>query len=170
MFKYLTVSFLYILSFILLMELRLEKIKNHLKEVATIKKSPHSIAGGFAIGTFLALLPTFGFGIIIGLLILLLSKKISKLSMLIAFAIWNPLVLAAIYPVSYIVGNAILSDTIIENESSILNQLLSGSESFLLGSFILALAAAIVSYLFVFSLSHHYKKIRARRKQKKLNS
>lgn len=148
------------------MEFSFQSIKDHLKEVSRIKKAPHSVAGGFALGTFISILPTFGFGILIGLLLLLFFKKISKISLLVSFAVWNPLILATVYPVSYIVGNAILSES--TAEVGIINKILSSPKSFLLGSFISAIVVSIISYLFVFSMAHHYQKIRRRRKQKKL--
>ena len=59
-----------------------EKFKKRLEEVLEIKTSPHSIAAGFAIGTFIAILPTFGLGLFIGIILLFIFKRISKISML----------------------------------------------------------------------------------------
>ena len=52
-----------------------KKIREHFSEVIKIKRSPHSIALGFAVGTFLAILPTPGFSILLGLLIVLIYQK-----------------------------------------------------------------------------------------------
>ena len=38
----------------------LSKLKNHFKEVIKLKEDPKSIALGFGIGTFIAILPTLG--------------------------------------------------------------------------------------------------------------
>ena len=102
----------------------INKIKKHLEEVIKIKTSPHSIALGFAIGTFIAISPTFGLGIFIGLFIIFIFKKISKISLLIALAIWNPLTLLAVHPINYKIGNFILSNAPVKTYSSeILNKL-----------------------------------------------
>ena len=87
-----------------------DQIKAYFKEIAETKTTPHSIAGGFALGSFIALLPTMGLGIFIGMMLLLVFTKVNKISMFIAFAIWNPLVLLFLYPIEFTIGNAILSN------------------------------------------------------------
>lgn len=135
------------------------KIKEHLKEVAKIKTSPHSIAAGFAMGTFIAVSPTFGLGIFIGLLALFIFKKISKLSLLISFAFWNPFVLLSLYPLSYTIGNLILGDLPVKvYKIHILNQIFVHSKRFLVGSFVLALIFSVVSYILVLILIYNYQK------------
>jgi len=137
----------------------IKKIKKRLKEIAKIKTSPHSIAAGFAIGTLIAVLPTFGFGIFIGLLVLFIFKKISKLSLFASFAFWNPFVLLSIYPLSYSIGNFILGDSPVKvYKIQLLNQIFVHSKRFLLGSFILALICSIISYIIVLILAYHYQK------------
>jgi len=135
-----------------------DKIKKHLKEVIEIKTSPNSIAMGFALGTLIAILPTFGLGIFIGLLVLLIFKKVSKISMFISFAIWNPLVLALLYPLEYSIGNTILSDIpITKFRFEVLNQIFVYTGRFLLGSFILALITSIICYFIILTLVKKYK-------------
>jgi len=130
-----------------------EKTKKHLNEVIKIKKEPHSIASGFAIGTFIAILPTFGFGILIGLFVILIFKKISKLSMLAAFAIWNPLILAMMYPLNYYVGNILITNEPIYNyRFEILNQIFIYSRRFMMGSIVVGITFALASYLIVLIL------------------
>ena len=137
-----------------------KKIKKHLNEVIKIKKEPHSIASGFAIGTFIAILPTFGFGILIGLFVILIFKKISKLSMLAAFAIWNPLILAMMYPLNYATGNFILlNEPTYKYKFEILNQIFLYSRRFMVGSIIIGITLALTSYLLILILLlRFYKK------------
>lgn len=85
-----------------------EKLVNHFHEVAKTKDSPFSIALGFAIGTFIGVMPTPGFGLLIAVLLALIFKQINKYSLFIALAIFNPLVLAPVYLISYKIGNLIL--------------------------------------------------------------
>ena len=135
-----------------------EKLKKHLDEVLKIKKSPHSIAVGFAIGTLIAVLPTFGLGIFIGLLVLFIFKRLSKISMFISFAIWNPFVLTLMYPLSYGIGNLVLKKEPVRKFTfEVLNQIFIYSRRFLIGSFILAVTLAIASYLLVLILIYKYQ-------------
>jgi hypothetical protein len=134
-----------------------EKIKRHLGEVVSIKKSPHSIAAGFAIGTLIAVLPTFGLGIFIGLLVLLIFKRVSKISMFISFALWNPFILALLYPVSYSIGNLIFRKEPVKiYDVEILNNIFVYSRRFLLGSLVLSVTLAIASYLLILILVYRY--------------
>ena len=130
-----------------------EKIKKRIQEVLEIKTSPHSIAAGFAIGTLIAILPTFGLGIFIGIVLLFIFKRISKLSMFVSFAIWNPLILASLYPASYAIGDIVLKNYPLRTyKIEILNQIFTHSRRFLVGSTILAITVAIASYLLILVL------------------
>jgi len=130
-----------------------EKTKKHLNEVIKIKKEPHAIASGFAIGTFIAILPTFGFGILIGLFVILIFKRISKLAMLAAFAVWNPLILTLMYPMDYYVGELlIINEPVYSYKLEIFNQLFIYSRRFMIGSIVIGITFALLSYLIVLIL------------------
>lgn len=149
------------------------KIKEHLKDVATLKKSTHSIAFGFALGTFIAISPTFGFGIFIGLFLVLIFKKISKFALFTSFFIWNPFILFLLYPVSFGIGKVILSNgsapAVQQYKFEILNQLFAYSRIFLIGSLILAVIISMVSYFFMFSLITFIKRKREKNLQMRNN-
>jgi len=135
-----------------------EKIRKHFREVIKIKKSPFSIALGFALGTFLAILPTFGFGILIGLLIILIFKNISKVAMLAAFAIWNPLVLVPLAAASYKLGDIILADIPVRTlRFEILNRAYIYSRRYLVGNFIISLVSSILSYVIAYFATKKYQ-------------
>lgn len=136
-----------------------DKIKQHLKEVIELKTSPHSIAMGFALGTLIAILPTFGLGIFIGLGLLLIFKKVSKVSMLISFVVWNPLILALMYPLDYKVGDYILAGLPVKiYKIEFLNQLFVYSRRFIVGSIINAIIISIISYIFILCFAYKYQK------------
>lgn len=139
----------------------IDKVKEYVKEISKTKNTPHSIAGGFALGTFLALLPTFGFGVFIGLLLLLIFKKINKIAMFIGFAIWNPFVLLALYPIELKIGNVLLSNLpATEFRVSILNQFFIYTGRFLVGSLILATLIAGISYILILTFATIYSENR----------
>jgi len=135
------------------------KINKYLEEVMEMDTSPHSIAIGFALGTFIAILPTFGLGAFIGLFIVFLFKKINKASLLVSFVIWNPFILALLIPFEYSIGDYFLMGVPIRKyKFEILNQLFLYSRRFLLGNFILATVASFASYFLVLYLAQRYKK------------
>ncbi|MBU0760635.1 MAG: DUF2062 domain-containing protein [Nanoarchaeota archaeon] len=137
----------------------IQKIKKHFKEVLEIKTAPKEIAAGFALGTFLAILPTFGFGVLIGLLVILIFKRVSKISMIVAFAIWNPLVLIPIAALSYKIGDIILSEVPRYSfKIEVINQVYVYSRRFILGNIIVATTFTIISYFVVYFSVNRYQK------------
>ncbi len=147
-----------------------KKLKKRLEEVAEIKTSPHSIAAGFAIGTLIAILPTFGLGIFIGLAVVFIFKKVSKISLLISFVVWNPAVLFSLYPLSYRIGDLFLANIPVHSyKIQILNQIFVHSRRFLVGSVVLAVTVAIASYLVILILADFYqrKKIKGLKEEAK---
>ena len=136
-----------------------KKVKEHFNEVLKIKKTPHSIALGFSLGTLIAILPTFGFGILFGLVALMIFKKASKVSMLISFAVWNPLILFSLYGLSFKLGEFILRDVPIRvYRIEFLNELFLYSRKFLVGNLILATTISLLSYILIFYFSKWYQK------------
>jgi len=135
-----------------------EKIKKHLNDVIRIKKSPESIAIGFALGTFIAILPTFGLGLLIGLGVILIFKKISKVAMIVAFAVWNPLILIPLYSLSYAIGDFLLKDLPVRTfRFYYLNQIYVYSRRVLLGNLIISIFASVFSYFLVLKATRSYQ-------------
>jgi len=135
------------------------KLRKYFKELIEIKSTPNEIALGFAVGTAIAVLPTFGLGIFIGLAIVFLFKKVSKLSMLVSFAFWNPLVLIPTTALSYYLGNLLFSGGPILNlKFSILNVIYLYTRRFLLGNLIVTTVLTLISYFLVLFLAKKYKK------------
>jgi uncharacterized protein len=136
-----------------------KKVEKYFKDLFEIKKSPHSIALGFAIGTLIALLPTFGLGILVGLGILLIFKNISKISMLISFAFWNPFLLIPMFGLSYKIGDWVMKDLPIKDyEFSILTDILAYSRNFIIGNLILAISVSTLSYLIILYFTILYQR------------
>jgi len=136
-----------------------KKLKKHFDDVLAIKKTPHEIALGFAIGTAIAVLPTFGLGILIGLLIILILKDVSKLAMFVAFAFWNPILLIPLAGLSYALGDFLLKgDPIIHFRIELLNQIFIYTRRFLVGNIIITIVLTILSYYIVYFLVRKYQK------------
>jgi len=124
-----------------------KKLKEHFKEIAKTKTDPHYIALGFALGALLAILPTPGFSILLGLAIIVIYPKISKYALLIAMVVFNPLVNIPLYILSFKIGNMLFSsEPIIKYNIVILNTLYNFSRRFLVGNIIIASTAAVTGY------------------------
>lgn len=135
------------------------KLNKYREDILKSNGSPESIAMGFSLATLIAILPTPGFGVFLALFIALFFKKINKIAIVASFAIWNPLVLAPIYWLSYLLGNTIFHpDPSMHFDLAIFNQLYHYSGRFILGNATIAISFAIIGYLVVLALVQHYMK------------
>lgn len=136
-----------------------DKLINHLKEVISIKTSPASIASGFAIGTFFGIFTTFGLEFLIMFLIVLIFKRVSKVSMIAAYVLFNPLLTFPIHVISYAIGDLILSDSPITFvKFELLGKILTYTRRFIVGAFVMAIFLSVVSYFVTFYASRKYQK------------
>jgi uncharacterized protein len=137
-----------------------DKIRKHFQEVITTKISPHTIGLGFALGTFISILPTPGFNILLGFFVLLIFKKINKFSLFAGILFWNPLTAIPIYYVSYHIGDFFFgSSAVVVYELNLLGQIYLYARRFLIGNMILALIISSISYFilrWIFTI--YYKK------------
>jgi len=143
----------------------IKKIRKHFMNVVKIEKSPHSIALGFAIGTFIAIFPTAGLDIPIALLAVLIYPKVNKLSLFGSFLFWNPLFSLPIILLSYKIGGLLFANApIIEYSSFLLNHFIDISKKLLVGLAINAIVISVLSYFIVRVIAHAYQ---GRKKSKK---
>lgn len=128
----------------------IKKVETHFMEVIKIEKTPHSIALGFAIGTFIAIFPTAGLDIPIALLVVLLYPRVNKLSLFGAFLFWNPLFSLPIILLSYKIGDILFANVpVVEYKFVILNQIIDFSRRLFVGLAISAVVISIISYFIV---------------------
>lgn len=124
--------------------------KKHMDEVMKTKTSPHSIALGFAIGVLIAILPTPGFSVLLGVLIVLIFKDISKYSLFIALAIFNPIFMIPFYILSYYIGNLLFStEPVIVFNVVFWDAVYNYTRRYLVGNVIVAVVTSFVSYFVV---------------------
>jgi uncharacterized protein len=136
-----------------------EKIKKHFEEVIKLKTSPHSIALGFAIGTFVAIFPTPGFSVWLGLLIVLIYEKINKLSLFGAIAFWNPLFITPVFAWGYKIGDYILrTKPLIEYPIVLIDRIYYITLRLVIGNTILGIIIAVISYFIVRKIAVEYQK------------
>ncbi|MFH1439515.1 MAG: DUF2062 domain-containing protein [Candidatus Woesearchaeota archaeon] len=143
-----------------------EKLMHHFHEVIKLKKSPHSIALGFAVGTFISILPTPGLNILLGLLVVLIYEKINKISLFGSIIFWNPLFTIPLDGLSYKIGSLIFgSAPVVRYNIVILDNIYNFTRRFLVGEIITAVFLSVFSYLLVFLIAYY---IQNRRKLKKI--
>lgn len=137
------------------------KLKRHFLEVLRTKTSDHSVAMGFAIGSFVAILPTPGISILIGIAIVAIFKKINKYALFLAMIVWNIWTLAPIYWASYEIGQAIFGDTeVIVWEFEQLDQVFEYTRRFMVGNLFLSIPISVLSYFLVKMSIRKYKRSR----------
>lgn len=129
-----------------------QRITRFIQQLANENSTPHSIALGFTLGTFIAILPTPGFGAFLALSLTLFFKSINRLAVVISIAIWNPLLLVPFYYICYLLGSVMLHRPIQLEELSLYQLLSQYTSAFLLGNVILAFVMALISYSGVYYL------------------
>ena len=135
------------------------KMREHFDGVIKTKTSSRSIALGFAIGTLISILPTPGMNLLIGLLIILIFKSISKISLIASIFFWNPLTLIPIYYLSYALGNALLpSPQTTVFDIQMFNLIYNFSRNYIIGNLIIATIFTVGSYYLIYHLVERYKK------------
>ncbi|MEK6935935.1 MAG: DUF2062 domain-containing protein [Nanoarchaeota archaeon] len=135
-----------------------DKISRHFKEVFSVRDSPQAIASGFAIGTAIAVLPTFGLGAIVGIFVVLIFKKISKIALFAAFIIWNAFILTPLAVLEFKIGGILLKNVPTTTyKIEILNELFVYSRDYLLGNLIITILATILSYWIIYALAKKYQ-------------
>jgi len=126
-------------------------ISKHFRHLRSIHSKPEEIALGFAIGTFIAVLPTFGLGALIGVLVILVKKDINKLALFAAFAVWNPLVLIPINTISYQIGDLLLQGSpLLQVDIEYADRLYRITKRLLAGSLLVSSFLSVLSYTIVY--------------------
>jgi uncharacterized protein len=127
-----------------------DRFISYFKEVLELKTDPHDIALGFAVGTFIAIIPTPGFNVFIALLVILIIKRISKVSMLIALAIWNPFTVIPIYALVFKLANSyFFTVDIVLLDIFFIDMIYNISRRYIFPLFIVSSAISILSYFIV---------------------
>ena len=132
--------------------------KRHHRKLMQERKTPHAIAFGFAIGTFISILPTPGFNLILGLLVSFFFPRASKLAIIASIFFWNPVTTFPVYALSYKIGGLIFQRVPhVQYDVTFLNTVYNYSKKFIVGNIILAFAIAPISYLIVKKIAESYQ-------------
>ncbi|WP_420631773.1 DUF2062 domain-containing protein [Candidatus Leptofilum sp.] len=127
------------------------------KEKATTllkaEASAQNQAMGFAVGTFISLLPTPGFNFALALL-LASWFRLHRATVMLSLAIWNVFVTAPLFALSYRLGNWLFpAPATVSVAEQWQAQVISFVQGFLVGNLIVAAVVTAVSYTIVFLIA-----------------
>ncbi|MCB9362079.1 DUF2062 domain-containing protein [Candidatus Woesearchaeota archaeon] len=136
-----------------------DRLKEHFHEMLRLKTTPHEIALGFAVGSFIAIMPTPGFNILLALAVIAIYNKISKVAIFGSFIIWNPLVLIPLYTGAFAIGNMIFTgEPTLIFSFEWLNAIYAFSRRFLIGITIEAFLISVAGYFIVKAIAQRWNK------------
>ncbi|MEM8970113.1 MAG: DUF2062 domain-containing protein [Bacteroidota bacterium] len=139
-----------------------KRFERFLQQLIQPESSCRAIALSFSLGTLIAILPTPGFGIFIGLSLILFFRILNKIAMVLAITMWNPLLQIPVYYASYWLGSVLLhKSTPAVIEESWMTLLTRHTQAFLVGNSILAALISILMYITVLQLVSYYRRHRA---------
>ncbi len=124
----------------------------------TEEYTSREVAGSFALGTFITMLPTLGVGVLVFFILSYLFDWINKIALFASVLVFNPVVKWGVYAASFTLGFALLGpvdgfgvgDTpSLQEGNAILIRLL-------VGNTILAIIAAVFAYIVAYRLVEAY--------------
>lgn len=109
--------------------------------------SADAVALGGAIGTLIAIFPTPGFNVLLGMLALAAFPSMNKLALFGALAFWNPIVCAPLYALAYEIGDVLFGNAqVVKFQIVILDNIHNFTRRFLAGMGIIATICSLVVY------------------------
>ena len=149
------------------------QFKLNLIRLARIKSSPDAIARGMALGVFIGFTPFFGFHILIAVFFAFILRQ-NKIAAFVGVWVTNPLTAPFIYALEYEVGRMLLGKPAIG--AAVFNRELTWDIAVQLGlplglgSVVLGLPAALISYALTLRLIPWLRQHRIPRWPKRLRS
>lgn len=129
------------------------------KELLSLHSTPHELALGFAVGTFIGVLPTPFFSVLLAFFVIFLYPKMSKATLFGAIILWNPLITIPLSVISYRIGDLLFGAAPVVNyDVVLLERIYNFTRRFLVGNVILSASLAAIGYGLTFGLSTLWKK------------
>ncbi|MBK8900340.1 MAG: DUF2062 domain-containing protein [Anaerolineaceae bacterium] len=130
----------------------LNELRAKAKALLNADASAHNQAMGFALGTFISILPTPGLNFALSLL-LASWFRLHKATVLLSLAVWNVFVTAPFMALSYRLGNWLFPAPVTASVTAQWQaQVLSFVQGFLVGNLIVAGVVTAVSYTIVLGI------------------
>lgn len=136
----------------------LDRIRRELRKSFAEEYTPREIAGSFATGVFITMLPTWGVGVLVFFLLIRLFDWINRIAIFASVIVFNPVVKWGVYAGSFTLGVLLLGP--VEGVGPTEISLDAGPEivaRLLVGNLILAVIATIPSYFIVHRLAIKYR-------------
>lgn len=131
------------------------KIRDRLLKLWRSHDSPHEIALGVAVGVFIGITPFYGFHIILGTLVALITKRVNKIAIFLGMNISLPPTIPLITWAGYSIGGMLLGGAYPPLQLDAFRYFsyetfLNFFYALLVGSFILGIGLSILFYLVTF--------------------
>lgn len=124
-----------------------EKLKVRVAAALAVRSSDHDIALGFTIGTLISILPTPGFNVLLGALVIAFYPHTNKLAVFGAMAFYNPIVMIPFYWASYALGGLLFTaDPVVQYNVVILDEAVDFTRRYLVGNLIVAITTSAITY------------------------
>lgn len=130
-----------------------DRVREELHRAFSEDHTPRAVAGSFAVGVFITMLPTFGTGLLLFVVLVTLFKSISKIALFASVLVFNPVVKWGVYAGSFTLGTFILGPVDGARMADV--SLSAGPEivlRLLVGNLILAVVATVLGYVVVYRL------------------
>lgn len=136
-----------------------DRIRGELDRAISEDHTPHEIAGSFAFGTFITMLPTLGSGLLVLAAAAAVVDRISRVALFASVLVFNPAMKWGVYGSSFWLGTVMLGpvadDTLTEVSFAAGPDVIA---RLLLGNLILAVVAAMLGYVLMLRLVHQYRR------------
>lgn len=138
----------------------MDRTKGVLHRAFAEEHSSQEVAGSFALGVFITMLPTLGIGFLMFVALAFVFERLSKLALFASVIVFNPVVKWGVYGASYGLGVFLLgpvegmsvSEVSLTAAPAVVHRLV-------LGNTILAVIAAVPSYFIAFRTIERYREI-----------
>ena len=135
-----------------------DRVRDELRKSFTQEYSTREVAGSFALGVFITMLPTLGTGLLLFVLLAWLFDRINRAALVASVIVFNPVVKWGVYAASFTLGVLILGPVPGVTPAEV--SLSAGPEiviRLLVGNLILAVVAAVPGYFVCLRLVEAYR-------------
>lgn len=136
------------------------RVRGAVRKSLTEDHTPHQVAGSFAMGTFICMLPTLGVGFGVFVVLSFLSRWINKLALFASAVVFNPALKSGVWVVSLAIGFVVLGPV----EGFAIGDVPTLSDGgaivlrLVFGSFVLAVPTALVAYVIMYRVVVAYER------------
>ena len=128
-----------------------KRVEKALRDAVEEDHTPQETAFTAAFATFVALLPTFGLGILFFLVLFKFFKRLNKVAVFGTVIVFNPFVLYTFYALSYSLGRLLVRYPPLEEtfELALRTRAFEAVKTFMAGNIIIASTVSLIVYFFV---------------------